>query len=161
MLEELSKKDKIWREVAFRFTNNKDSADELVQKMYLRLLDSSKDIAEIDDNYIKVTLYHLFKSSKKNIHKIISIDEYKEIVTKEEIFDYSDRDLQILNEISKLSNEEKKLLDLNFDLSVGKISKIEDECIMKTHRKLIKIRKKVLKKGFETEYKNSRLKNQR
>ena len=161
MLEQLSKKDKLWREVAFRFTNNKDSADELVQEMYLRLLDSKVDINKINDNYIKVTLYHLFKSSKKNLHRLINIDDYKEDVTIADYFDYTDRDLQIIKEVKKLSEGEKRLLNLNYEYSVGKISTIQDECIMKTHRKLIKIRKKVLKKGFETEYNNSRLKHQK
>jgi len=161
MLEELSKNDKMWREVAYRFTNNRDSADELVQEMYLRLLDSKVDIKKINSNYIKITLYHLFKSSKKNLYKTISLDEYKETVTKDNVFDYTDRDVQILSEINKLSEEEKRLLNLNYEFSVGKISNIDEECVMKTHRKLIKIRKKVLKKGFETEYKNTRLKYQR
>jgi DNA-directed RNA polymerase specialized sigma24 family protein len=161
MLEQLSKKDKVWREVAYRFTNNRDSADELVQEMYLRLLDSRVDINKINDNYIKVTLYHLFKSSKRNANQTISLDDYRERPSVDEAFEYTDRDLQILTEINKLSEGDKRLLNLNYEFSVGKISNIDEECVMKTHRKLIKIRKKVLKKGFETEYKNSRLKHQK
>lgn len=160
LLEELSKKDLLWREIAFRLTNNKDSADELVQKMYIRMVDFNIDASKINDNFIKVVLYNLHKTKKKNINKTISLNTYKKYnpVTKQPTSGYNDRDIEVLQELDKLSDAEKKLIQLNYDLPLSKIAELNNDCKIKIHRKTIKIRKKVLKKGFKKEYRNRRLK---
>ena len=160
LLEELSKKDFLWREVAFRITNNKDSADELVQKMYIRMVDYNIDIKKINDNFIKVVLYNLHKTKKKKVNRTISLEGFKKfhLVTKTESSGYNDREIEVLQQLDKLSDAEKKLIQLNYDLPINQIAKINEDCRVKIHRKAIKIRKKVLKKGFEKEYKNRRLK---
>ena len=160
LLTELSKKDFLWREIAFRITNNKDLADELVHKMYMRMLDYNIDLTKINDNFIKVVLYNIHKTKEKKVNRTISLEDFKKYrpVTKTQSNGFNDRDIEVLKEINKLSTDEKKLIELNYDLSINKIAKINDVCRIKIHRKAIKIRKKVLKKGFETEYKNRRLK---
>ena len=150
LLQELSKKDFLWREVAFRITNNKDSADELVQRMYMRMVDYNIDIKKINDNFIKVVLYNLHKTKKKKVNRTISLEDFKKYrpVTKQLTSGYNDRDVEVLTEINKLSQEEKKLIELNYDLPINQIAQINDDCRIKIHRKAIKIRKKVLKKGL-------------
>jgi DNA-directed RNA polymerase specialized sigma24 family protein len=159
MLKELSKKDKLWREVAFRITNDKDSADELVQEMYIKMANSTLDITKLNDNYFKISLVNLFKDSKKGIYKTVSIDDHsKPIVTKEDNFSYSDRDYFM---IKKLSADDKKLLLLSYEKSVRHIAEDFKCSYVTIYRRLIKIRKRLLKDGYETEYRNRRLKHKR
>lgn len=159
MLNELSKKDKLWRDVAFRITNNKDSADELVQEMYIKMKNSTLDITKLNDNYFKISLVNLFKDSKRGIYKTVSIDDHlKPIVTKEDNFSYTDREFFM---IKKLSEEDKKLLLLSYDKSVRHIAEDFKCSYVTIYRRLIKIRKRLLKDGYNTEYRNRRLKHKR
>jgi DNA-directed RNA polymerase specialized sigma24 family protein len=159
VLEQLAKKDKLWREVAFRITNNLDAADELVQKMYIKMSGSSLDISKLNDNYFKITLVNLFKDSKKNPYQTISIDDCsKTFVTKEDNFSYTDRDYFM---IKKLSKDDKKLLMLSYDKSVRQMSEDYNCSYVTIYRRLIKIRKRLLKDDYEKEYRNKRLKYKR
>lgn len=158
ILQELSKKDSIWRQTAFRITNNRDSANELVQEMYMRLLDYNLDVSKINDNFIKVTLYHLFIDSKKGIYNNVEIDECNHIVTKEDNLSYNDKELRYLSKVNKLSYDEKNLLELSYDNSIRDIAKIKDEYYSKTNRDLTWIRIKILGSNYNKEYNNRRLK---
>ena len=57
MLLELSKKDKIWREIAFKICGDHSKADDLVQEMYLKLYSQKK---QINSGYIYATLRSIF-----------------------------------------------------------------------------------------------------
>lgn len=154
ILSQVSKHDDKWREISTKITGNKYEADDLVQDMYLRL--HHYKIEKWNYSFIILLLYNLFKDGKKAIKT-----DNKEVdgVTKEEEESYTDRDLLILKEIDKvLTTDEKKLLELNYDLSSVQIAKNLDQCRIKTYRKIIAIRKKVLKDSFDTDYKNRRLK---
>ena len=162
LLKMLSKKDNLWREVAFRLTNNKDKADELVQKMYMRMLDYKIDAEKINDNFVKVVLYNLFRSPRSKQNSMVVIRELLKLknqpVTKASKFGYNDTDIKVLEEIYKLSDEEQNLIRLNYDFPINQIAKLTNSCRIKLHRQVIEIRKKVLKKDFEKLYKNKRLK---
>ena len=71
MLETLSKKDKLWRQMAFSLCKNKQEADDLVQDMYLKLSEVKK---EITDYYVFLTIKHLFFNSRRTLSDI-SIDD--------------------------------------------------------------------------------------
>ena len=154
ILIQVSKQDSKWREIATKITGNQFDADDLVQDMYLRL--NHYNIEKWNYSFIILLLYNLFKDGKKankTDNKIV------DDVTKQEEESFNDRDLLILKEIDKvLSKDEKKLLELNYDLSAGKIANNLGECRIKVYRKIIAIRKKVLKGNFDTDYKNRRLK---
>ena len=157
ILKSLSKKDSYWRKVAYKITGNKSDSDELVQEMYLRMYKYNPEIWNY--SYIILVMYNLFKDGKKAIRYTDEInDNTLESVTNDEKISFSDRDLEVLKEIDKLTDEEKKLISLNYDLSSGKIAKNLEQCRIKTHRDLIKIRRKVLKDTFCIEYNNRRLK---
>lgn len=154
ILNQVSKQDKKWREIATKITGNSFEADDLVQDMYLRLV--HYNIERWNYSFIILLLYNLFKDGKKaNKTENKIVDD----VTKPEEESFTDRDLLILKEVDKvLTKDEKSLLALNYDLSSGKIAKNLGECRIKVYRKIISIRKKVLKDEFEKEYKNRRLK---
>lgn len=154
ILVQVSKQDSKWREIATKITGNQFEADDLVQDMYLRL--HHYNVEKWNYSFIILLLYNLFKDGKKaNKTENKLVDDVT--IIKEESF--NDKDLLILKEIDKvLTLDEKKLLELNYDLSSGQIAKNLNQCRIKVYRKIIAIRKKVLKSDFETDYKNRRLK---
>ncbi len=157
ILESLSKKDKYWRDVALKISNNKDIANDLVQNMYLKIYKANPQ--KWNYSYVILTLYNLFRDLKKKEKYNIEINDNKaQDVTINEENSYTNREVYILNQIEKLSDYEKEILLLNYDLSAGKIALEKNQCRVKTGRHLIKIRKKILGDRFEIEYKNSRLK---
>ena len=70
-INELAEHDSKWREIALRITGNKVSADDLVQEMYLKLMDVDKDI---NGYYVTMTLKSIFidgiRKSKIDSHDI-------------------------------------------------------------------------------------------
>ena len=155
MLEFLSQNDKLWREISFRITNDKDSADELVQNMYLRILDYKCEQTKLTTNFIKVVLYNLFKDSKKKV-KDCELNDYNltedvkiETTTKQ---DYYNR------KINKLSSDEKELLYLSYDNSLRDVAKILDTTYLTVNRKLGNVRVKILRENYSKEYNNKRKK---
>lgn len=68
MLEELSKRDKEWRNLAFVICRDKQLADDLTQEMYLKFYRNPKE--KIDDSCIFFTLTNLFRDYlRKNKRK--------------------------------------------------------------------------------------------
>jgi hypothetical protein len=57
MLEELCKRDKEWRKMAFHFCKSKELADDIVQDMYIKFANYNKPI---NDHYIFFALKTIF-----------------------------------------------------------------------------------------------------
>jgi DNA-directed RNA polymerase specialized sigma24 family protein len=76
-LDELAKKDKLWREMAFQICKEKDLADDLVQEMYLKLCNNTNLIKE---GYVYIIIRNLFydytKSNKNIFTNFSSVDIY-------------------------------------------------------------------------------------
>lgn len=156
ILNSLSKKDAYWREVAFKITGSKHLADELVQNMYLKIYSANPE--KWNYSYVILTIYNLFKDVKKanKYNREIEDDKTKD-VTINDNYSYTNREIEILNKIDNLTEYEKELLYLNYDLSTVKIAKEYNQCRIKTYRHLIKIRKKILGEDLQG-YNNKRLK---
>lgn len=60
MLEELSKNDTLWRQIAFNITGCKSKADDLVNDMYLKLHLSNKSYKNINKWYVVRVLRNLY-----------------------------------------------------------------------------------------------------
>jgi len=73
MIEQLCKKDKFWRIVAYRICKDKFKADDIVQDMYLRLYDCKK---EINDFYVIITMKNIFLGNLKKESLLVPIDRY-------------------------------------------------------------------------------------
>tara|TARA_R110000796_G_scaffold97429_2_gene204455 strand:+ start:23270 stop:23770 length:501 start_codon:yes stop_codon:yes gene_type:complete len=164
ILHSLAKKDSHWRQSALKMAGNKNDADNLVQEMYLRMHKYTPK--EWNYSYVYLVMWNIFKDKKKySKTDLVFLEEdtfhyLLENVTIANKSSYSDSDLVVLKEIHKLSKEEKKLLSLNYDLSIGKIANNLQQCRIKTFRDLTRIRKKVLGEDL-TGYKNRRLKYKR
>lgn len=159
VLESLSKKDKEWRKIAYNITGSKSEADDLVHDMYMRMYKYNR--SKWNYSFVILVMWNLFKDKKKcKYTNAVEFSEkiYSKQVTKLEKNSFNDRELYLLSEIEKLTDYEKKLLELNYDLSVRDVAKGLQQCHVKTYRHLMDVRKKVLTDGFDEEYKNRRLK---
>jgi len=77
-INELVEHDAKWRTIAAKITGNKMSADDLVQDMYLKLMDKDKDV---NDYYVTLTLKSIFidmiRKEKVDGHTInMPLEEY-------------------------------------------------------------------------------------
>jgi RNA polymerase sigma factor (sigma-70 family) len=132
VLEELSKKDEYWRQIAFKICKDKYLADDLVNEMYLKLYNNEK--ASIDW-YVIIVIRNLFIDfTKQRIE--ISVDE----ITPKEInntFEIDDNELEL---IKALKWWERELLELSFDHSLRELGEKLNINYAFIHRTIKRIR---------------------
>jgi RNA polymerase sigma factor (sigma-70 family) len=132
VLEELSKKDEYWRQIAFKICKDKYLADDLVNEMYLKLYNNEK--ASIDW-YVIIVIRNLFIDfTKQRIE--ISVDE----ITPKEInntFEIDDNELEL---IKGLKWWERELLELSFDHSLRELGEKLNINYAFIHRTIKRIR---------------------
>jgi DNA-directed RNA polymerase specialized sigma24 family protein len=63
MLDELSKRDNDWRKMAFHICKNKDTADDLVQDMYLKFANYNK---KVNDFYVYFAIKSIWLDKLKD-----------------------------------------------------------------------------------------------
>jgi len=113
MLEQLAKKDNLWRKIALTICKDKYLADDLVQDMYLKLADNKK---QINDFYVIITIRNLFIDYCRESKRFIDITEstgttfYNEGLTDEE--------QNIINIANKLDFWKLELLDMSQEHSL-------------------------------------------
>lgn len=73
MLEELSKKDKDWRIIAYKICGCKHMADDLVQDMYLAMHEKYYD--NINEWFVWIVIRNLFYNKIKKNKKLIKFDK--------------------------------------------------------------------------------------
>lgn len=105
ILEELSKKDKEWRKAAYLICKDKIIADDLVQEMYLRLMDKTK----WNDYFVYITLRNLFLDRLRK-EKDVRLEELHYLEDRTEIFEPDDEEQKILDAFDKLDWVQKELL---------------------------------------------------
>ena len=121
MLQELSKKDKLWRNIAFNICKNKFLADEIVQEMYLRFHRNPKD--EVNDYYVALVLKSVYLNMlKEKTNASINIFHYIEDTNID--FEPNDKEQAILDEIDNLTWTQKELLAEVYDRSYREIESI-------------------------------------
>lgn len=155
MIEYISKKDNQWRSIALSICKDKMLADDIVQEMYIKVYDCQK---EINDFYVIRIIRNLFLDHVK-AKKNVSINEFYHLEEKNNNFEPTDYELEIIKQCEKLPFLQNGLLKESYDLSVRQISKkykhIDYGLI---HRELNKARQTILGTDIDL-YKNKRLKN--
>lgn len=121
MLKELSKKDKLWRTIAYNICKNKFLADEIVQEMYLRFHRNPKD--KVNDYYVALVLKSLYLNMLKE-RTNTSLNDFHYIEDKNTEFQPNDEEQAVLDEIGKLSWTQKELLAEIYDRSYRDIESI-------------------------------------
>lgn len=72
MLEELSKQDTTWREIAYKICGDKSLADDLVNDMYLRMYEQQPD--KITNGYVYTVIRNLFIDHTRERSKLVNTD---------------------------------------------------------------------------------------
>lgn len=128
MLEELSKRDKDWRDIAYKICKDKQLADDLVQDMYLKLHD--KEYKEINEWFVWVTIRNIFLNKLKKKHKKyeISIELFyniEDLTSDEAILNKRKEINEALDELDLwdreilLQTSEKSLRNLSEDTGIS------------------------------------------
>jgi DNA-directed RNA polymerase specialized sigma24 family protein len=130
MLEQLAKRDKDWRKMAYQICGDKMTADDLVQDMYIKMANCQK---EVNEYYIIRVMINLFKDGIKSNNKFTELSD--NIVSSHSTFELDDKEFKF---VKGLKWWEKELLELSHDNSCGQI-----ERDYKIHRKFVE---RILKK---------------
>jgi DNA-directed RNA polymerase specialized sigma24 family protein len=157
LLEILAKKDKYWREIAFKICKDRYLADDLVQEMYLRFLRHPKE--KVNDFYVCLVIKSLFLNYKKTETQNLCIDNFYNIQENNDTFEPTDYELSLIKACEKLPYPQDLLMQENYDLSIRELEKkyphINYGLI---YRELKKARENIL--GIDIDlYKNKRIKN--
>jgi len=119
MLEQLAKKDKYWRAVALNISKDRSLADDIVQEMYIKLSDVTK---EINDYYVIITILNLFRAHKNEVkrdrYKNMPFDDFR--ITQDDTFEIDDEEQLFLN---SLKWYEKELIEMSYSNSLRDIQK--------------------------------------
>jgi RNA polymerase sigma factor (sigma-70 family) len=139
MLQELAKRDKDWRKMAFQICGNKMTADDLVQDMYLKF--SNYDGEKVlNDYYVFFAIRSLFLDSIKK-RKIETIsNDIENLEVKDEIYCNETDFLKelILKEVDSLPYFERETLKVTQVISQRELARQTDisfETINKTIKK--------------------------
>jgi DNA-directed RNA polymerase specialized sigma24 family protein len=114
VLEELSKKDKIWRKMAFSICKCHTLADDLVHDMYLKLSEYNKPV---NDYYVYYAIKHIYLSYIKN---------NKEVPLNALYFTKDNSDIELLE------------LRKEIDQALNKMTLFEREILLHTHEKSLR-----------------------
>ena len=156
ILEELSKQDKLWREIAMNITKgDKYLADEITQNMYLKLM----KYTEFNTYFVALTLKNLYidiQRQKKNV----SLAEFHYIEDKQKQFEPNDQQQEYLENINNLQWYQQELLKESFNHSTRQIADRYNINYGFVHREIHKALKEVLGDDYQY-YNNSNLKHKR
>ena len=121
ILEQLAKKDKYWRQVAFNISKDKNISDDLVQEMYLKIYRISlKKYLEINDFYVVRILLNTYLDYLKENKKTISTEAITDLESRYFKFEPDDKEKFILDNLTFL---EKEILTLKQDVSYHEIQR--------------------------------------
>lgn len=135
MLEELSKKDSYWRKVALNICKDKMLSDDLVNDMYIKLHNCTK---EINDFYVVMVIRNSFLTHIKS-KKTISIEGFDHIQQTND-FEVDDKQKEILD---NLHWQAKGYFEMNTEMSIRKIAKELNTNYVYIHRVMNKARKQI------------------
>jgi DNA-directed RNA polymerase specialized sigma24 family protein len=150
MLDELCKRDKEWRKMAFHFCKSKELADDIVQDMYLKFANYNKPI---NDHYIFFALKTIFLDYLRIDKRIqtINIDLFPFEVQKKicEInYDFYDYDTDYLKELTltkvkELPYFERELLTVTQEISQRQLARETDIAFVVINQTIKKTKKQL------------------
>jgi len=154
VLEYLSKKDSLWRQIAYNICKCKDTADELTNNMYLKLYDYNVPIEKLTEGYVGLTLYNLFIDKCKQ-KKNLSIDTFYYLEDQTTDTTFSDEDLEILAKANELKWWKKQLIIESYDKTLRQIEKEFNINYMYVYRHTIKARQYILGEDYKPKQKRN------
>jgi DNA-directed RNA polymerase specialized sigma24 family protein len=140
MLLELSKRDSEWRKIALKICNNKQTADEIVQEMYMKI-DGIKP-KTINTSYVSFCMYHIFIDMTRKAKKDCQMSEITKSVIPSEGVD--DEEHEVLNKFHKLPWYQRELIQESQWKSLRKMEREFNVNYMFIHLTLKKALKEIL-----------------
>lgn len=117
MLKELAKKDQKWREIAFKICKDRMLADDIVQDMYLKLSNNTK---QINDFYVIIVMRNLFLDHIKKEKLKISIESIYHLEHKDNTFEIDDEQKKLIENLYWVA---KDYFIMSFDMSLRQMAK--------------------------------------
>lgn len=142
MLKELSKKDKLWRKIAYNMCNDKMLADDVVQEMYLRFHRNPKE--KVNDYYVALVIKSIFFNYLKE-KKNVSLNDFYYIEDKQKAFEPTDEEYEILLRAKDVSWTQQELLKECYDRSYRQIEETYNINYGYIYRKVKEAREQILK----------------
>ena len=168
MLEKLAENHKKWVAIAYKFCNCKETANDIVQDMYLKMYDMNK---EVDEGYIYFVIRSIFIESKRKqkefaydsetMEYIVNRNEY-ETITQSSAFEDLKKECYD-NAYRKLNKHEKVIIHFSSTMGLREFarnSELSISLIQKTKRKLKILVWQESKKYEELETLSQRLQSQ-
>ncbi len=119
ILNELSKQDAKWRQIAYNICKDYDLAQDLVQEMYLKLMNRTK----WNDYFVTITLRNLFIDIVRK-KKDVRLEEMHYLQDQTYSFEPTDEQKTYLDEFDRLDWVQQELLLERIDRSLREIEKI-------------------------------------
>ena len=157
-INELAEHDTKWRRIALNITANKTTADDLVQDMYLKLMEVDKDI---NDYYVTQTMQSLFIDSVSQRYlknRTVGIIEGMDVKDDTNIFEADDEQQALLDKINDLPFHQQEFIAESYDRSLREIEKIYDINYGFIYREMHKGFEEVLGDAKEELYNNENMK---
>ncbi len=137
MIEALAKKDKHWRDVAYKICGDKTIADDIVNDMYLRVYDQQPQ--KISEGYVYTIMRNLFIDQTRSRSKISFIDFSNVEVKEQEQTNFPDIE-PILN---TLTWYERTIFKHAVEIGQREFSRRTDIHIQTIHRVTNSVKKKI------------------
>lgn len=144
MLEQLAKRDKDWRKMAYQICGDRMTADDLVQDMYLKFANYDK---EVNDYYVFFAIRSIFLDGIKKRKIEITSSELENISLKDEEYSKEEDFLKelILKEVESLPYYEREILKITTqEISQRELAR-QSEIPLPTIKKTIKETKQYLR----------------
>lgn len=159
MLDKLAKKDRLWREIAFKICKDKTLADDIVNEMYIRRHDNDRG-QELTDYYVICTMNSIYMNYKLT-NKYVPVENIRTNAVGFVPFEPNDTEYVLLQRAKELPFAKRELISLNYDYSLREIvSRLEGSGISygTINYTLRKSRQQILQNKIHL-YKNKRLKH--
>jgi DNA-directed RNA polymerase specialized sigma24 family protein len=153
ILNELSKKDSLWREIALNITmGDSMMADEITQLMYLKIMNYKR----FNIGFVARALKHIYIDILRK-NKTVSLDSMYYLEDTTNVFEPTDKENEYLDKTDSLKWYQKELLSESYDRSIREIASIYNINYGFVHREIHKALKQVLGDDYKM-YNNSNLK---
>ena len=155
MLEELARKDKLWRKIAYSLCRDKMLADDLTQEMYLRFHRNPKERAT--NSYVAFVISSVFFNYLKE-RKNISLSEFYYLECHDKPFEPTDKQQQILDKLEDIEWWKLELIDESYDRSYREIANVLNVNYGFIYRSITDATKEILGDDYDELYNNKRMK---
>ena len=155
-IETIFKKHQVWIDIVSSFGCNRETAEDIVMEMYIKIDKSIKKGLDIDYNKTDYNYYYIFKTLKslfldlKRKEKKVNIINIDEIQNKsfDEIINYTSSYSIIQKKLKKMYWSDRKIFEIiQGGESIAKLSRktgIPYHSLYNTYRKVLERLKKVL-----------------